>query len=267
MRLVAFFLVSVAVVSAQAPTFEVASVKLNIQRSGVRGHSFSGNRFEATNVPLGDLILVAYGEPGQLLPDVRVSNAPSWTWEDRFDVSAKVGGDSPNAVAQKQMMLRSLLAERFKLAIHTEPEDRPIYSLVRARSRALGPQLHHADVDCEPLLATQPGRRDRCILYALPNGTLMVRGQTMSALANVLTMLLNRVVRDQTGLTGGFDADAEFNPEGLPGMNAQAVDANRGTDLPSLFVVLQERLGLKLEATTGPVDVLVIDHVERPTPN
>ena len=86
----------------------------------------------------------------------------------------------------------------------------------------MGPQIRHADVDCEALLASQPGRRERCILYAIPSGKLMLRGQTMSALANTLTILLNRIVLDRTRLPGGFDADADFNPEGLPGMIAVA---------------------------------------------
>jgi uncharacterized protein (TIGR03435 family) len=92
----------------------------------------------------------------------------------------------------------------------------------------------------------------------------MARGQTMSALAYVLTRTLDRVAVDRTGLSGRFDADLQFNPDGLPGWTAPPPgSANR--DAPSLFGALQEELGLKLESTRGPVDVMVIDHVERPT--
>jgi len=165
-------------------------------------------------------------------------------------------------------MLRTLLAERFKLVVHTETRELPTYSLILARKdRALGPQLHHADVDCEPMLASEPGRRDRCILYALPSGQLMLRGQTMSALANAFTMLLNRVVKDRTGLAGGFDADARFNPEGLPGMLQLRPGERLASDDPSFETALQEQLGLKLESTRGPVDLLLIDHVDRPIEN
>jgi uncharacterized protein (TIGR03435 family) len=258
-------------VSAQrpaTPTFEVISVKTNSLRSGIRGHSFPGDRFVATNVPLRDLIVVAYGEAGQPLPDSQLSGGPSWIDSDRFDISAKVWADSVNSVAQKQLMLRTLLAERFRLVIHVETRNSPVYALVVAkRDGALGPQLRRAEIECEALLAAQPGRRERCILYALPSGQLMLRGQTMSALANAFTSLLGRVVLDRTGLMGGFDADAEFDPEGLPGM-ARPPRADRPANTaPSLFVAVEEQLGLKLESTGGPVEVLVIDQVERPTEN
>jgi uncharacterized protein (TIGR03435 family) len=125
-------------------------------------------------------------------------------------------------------MLRTLLTQRFKLAVH-------------------------------------PGQRDRCILYALPSGTLMLRGQTMSAFANLLTRLLDRTVTDRTGLAGGFDADAQFDPEGLPGMLQLRPEERPAKDAPSLDTVIREQLGLRLESTRGPVDVLVIDHVEKPS--
>jgi uncharacterized protein (TIGR03435 family) len=86
----------------------------------------------------------------------------------------------------------------------------------------------------------------------------------MRALANTLTILLERPVVDRTGLAGGFGADARFNPEGPPGMSTPARDAAASLDTPSLGVALQEQLGLKREATRGPVDVLVIDRIERP---
>jgi len=252
----------------KTPAFEVASVKPNTSRTGIRGHSFPADRFEARNVPLSDLIVVAYGEAGQPLPDAQMSGGPSWIDADRFDVSAKVGAESPNIVAQKQRMLRTLLTERFKLVVHVETRDLPVYALILARKDGvLGPQLHHADVDCEGLLASQPGRRERCILYALPSGKLMLRGQTMSAVANAFTRLLNRAVKDRTGLAGGFDADAQFNPEGLPGMLQLPPEDRLTNDAPSLDTAIQEQLGLKLESTHGPVDVVVIDHVEQPTPD
>jgi uncharacterized protein (TIGR03435 family) len=254
--------------TATGPSFEVASVKPNTQRIGIRGHSFPGDRFLATNVPLRDLIIVAYGQPGQMLPYPQLLGGPTWIDTDRFDVNAKVGSESLNSVAQKQLMLRTLLSERFKLVVHTETKDLPVYTLVLSRrDSTLGRQLRHAEVDCEALLASQHGRRERCILYALPSGKLMLRGQTIGALADALTILLNRMVIDETGLSGGFDADADFNPEGLPGMaQLRSDDPNRqATDVPSLFTAMQEQLGLKLESSQAPVEVVVIDSVERPT--
>ena len=264
---------AVTVVSAQspaAPAFDAASVKVNAARRGIRGHSYPGDRFEAVNVPLFDLIMSAYGEAGQALPEFLLTGGPAWIDVDRFDVSATVGRGRPNTIAQKQLMLRTLLAERFKFVVHTESKEQPIYALtVAAKNGRLGPQLHHADADCEPELASQPGQRDGCILSMGPSGAFMLRGQTMSGLANALTRLLGKVVRDRTGLAGGFDADGRFNPEGLPGMyQLPPNDPDRpSADVPSLFVALQEQLGLKLESTRGPVDVFVIDRVEHPADN
>jgi len=254
--------------SATPTAFDVASIKVNAARAGIRGHSFPGDRFEAQNVPLLELILVAYGQPGQLLPFVQLSGGPDWIAADRFDVIASVGGRGPASVAQKQLMLRTLLADRFRLAVHSETKDLPIYALILSRKdRALGPQLHQTDVDGEPMLASEPGRRDRRILYALPSGLLMLRGQTMSGLSNALTRLLNRVVVDGTGLKGGFDAEAKFNPEGLPGMAQLRPEERPANDSPSLDEALEQQLGLKLQSTHGPVEIMMIDHVEPPSSN
>jgi uncharacterized protein (TIGR03435 family) len=183
-------------------------------------------------------------------------------------VIAKVGAATPPSVAQKQLMLRTVLAQRFNLVVHHETATRPIYELVRARSDGrIGPQLRHAGLDCEPLLASQPEPRERCILYALPSGTLMLRRQSMPAFANALTLLLDRTVVDRTGLSGGFDADAQFDPSGLPGMLQLRSEERPPNDAGSLDTTLREQLGLKLESKRGPVRVLVIDRVDRPTEN
>ena len=214
--------------------------------------------------------MVAYGEAGMALPEFLLTGGPAWIDTDRFDVSATVGRGRANTIAQKQLMLRTLLAERFKLVVHTESKEQPIYALtVASKSGALGPQLHRADTDCEPELASQPGRRDGCILSIAPSGGFMLRGQTMGGFANALTRLLYKVVRDRTGLAGGFDADGRFNTEGLPGMyQLKPDDPERpSADVPSLFVALREQLGLTLQSTRGPVDVVVIDRVEHPTEN
>jgi uncharacterized protein (TIGR03435 family) len=261
--------VSLLVLAAQAPAarFDVASVKTNVARSGVRLHSFPGDRFEATNVPLRDLILVAFGEGGQRLSGSSVQGGPAWIDADRFDISAKVGAQGENGVATKQRMLRTLLTERFNLRVHTESKDLPIYALRLARTDGrLGPKLQRAAVDCEPLLASGPGKRERCILYALPNGVLMLRGQTMPALAFALTELLGRTVRDETGLKGGFDADTRFDPSDLPGL-LHLPPSEPSPDTPSLNTALREDLGLELHTSRGRVDILVIDAVDHPLPN
>jgi uncharacterized protein (TIGR03435 family) len=267
MKVAAAALLPALLAQTPAPRFEVASVKANVARTGVRLHSFPGDRFEATNVPLRDLILVAFGEAGLMLPDPDLQGGPAWIDSDRFDISAKVGSAGANTVLTKQRMLRTLLEDRFHLRVHTESKDLPIYALRLARKdRRLGPKLQPANVDCEGILASQPGKRERCILYALPNGVLMLRGQTMRALANVLTQLLGGTVRDETGLTGGFDADSRFDPSDLPGM-AQLPASERPPETPALNTALREDLGLELQTSRGRVDVVMIDSVDRPLPN
>jgi uncharacterized protein (TIGR03435 family) len=135
-----------------------------------------------------------------------------------------------------------------------------------------GRQLRRSSDDCDAGDAgsvptpTRPDQPLRCILNVIPPGLLMTRGQTMSDLAYALTRTLDRVVIDRTGLSGRFDADLQFNPDGLPGWTAPPPgSANR--DAPSLFGALEGDLGLKVESTHGAVDVLVIDHIERPTPD
>ena len=202
-----------------------------------------------------------------------MSGGPSWIDEERFDVTAKVGGLGPATVAQKQSMLRQFLSERLELVVHVQLVNSPIYALVLAkRNGTLGSQLRRSSDDCEVGDAgsvptpTRPDQPLRCILYVIPPGFLTTRGQTMSDLAYALTRTLDRVVIDRTGLSGRFDTDLQFNPDGLPGWTAPPPgSANR--DAPSLFGALEGGLRLKLESTHGAVDVLVIDHIERPTPD
>lgn len=267
--------VTVAVAAQAEPpshTFEVASVKANRSRVGIRGHSFPGDRFEASNVPVRDLILLAYGDPGRLLPDSMQRGGPSWIDTDRFDVSARVAAGEDHSVGQKQLMSRALLSDRFKLAMHTETVDSPIYLLSLVKDGTPGPQLHRSADDCAVGDAgsiptpRQPGQPLRCVFYTAPSGELFARGQTMNDFAYTPTRTLSRTVRDHTGLAGRFDAEAQFNPEGLPDWAPLPAGApNR--EAPSLFEALREQFGLKLESGRGPVDVLVIDHIEHPSEN
>lgn len=254
-------------------TFEVASVKANPARVGIRGHAFPADRFEAANVPVRDLILLAYGTPGRLLPDSMQRGGPDWIDTDRFNVTAKVAPGDDHSVGHKQVLLRGLLAERFNLSVHVETVDSPIYALALAKSNGeLGAQLHRSTDECGEGDAgsvpapRQPGQPLRCVFYTGPDGSLFARGQTMSDFAYILTRTLGRMVRDETGLVGRFDADTQFNPDGLPGWQPLPVGAPNH-DAPSLFEAMREQLGLKLDAARGQVDVLVIDHIERPAEN
>jgi uncharacterized protein (TIGR03435 family) len=176
------------------------------------------------------------------------------------------------------LMVQALLADRFKLRMRNESRQLPIYALVMARSdRKTGSQLRpSSEADClkVPLLGSGPPPLfDRshpfCGVLYTPTGYWTGRGVSMEALASNLARVTSRVVLNRTGLPGTFDLDLQWTdltallqPGGPP------PDAPPPADNPmSIFTALQEQLGLKLESTRGPVDVLVIDHVEQPTPD
>jgi uncharacterized protein (TIGR03435 family) len=265
---------------AQPIAFEVASVKQNKSTSGRFSMSAQpGGRFSASNVTLEQFIRVAYQ-----LQDYQLSGGPSWLGSDRFDVEAKAGVDIADAFTSERrpgpsalhLMLRALMADRFKLAVHTESRELPVYALVVARSDGrLGPNLVRSTVDCAVVSAAD-GRGNTpppdsrapigpCNFGGRP-GTFAARTTTMFQFANGLATFVNRTVLDRTGLTGNFDLDLTWTPDQLPQRAPGATDASPvDPNGPSIFTAVQEQLGLKLQATTGPVDVLVIDHVEHPT--
>jgi uncharacterized protein (TIGR03435 family) len=270
---------------AAAPAFEAASVKAN--KSGEMGafvRRQPGGRFTATNMPLRQLIVFAY----QIRP-FQLEGGPGWL-NDRFDIVAKAEGDPPAVMPgsgpdQMMLMMRTLLAERFKLVLHNETKDVPIYTLVLARSDGkLGPQLKVSTTDCVALAAAagrdgqppgppappKPGEIPQCGLFGGP-GTMAMGGLPLSQLANGLSGLVQRVVVDRTGLSGVYDLTITYTPDQSqrppgalpPGLEPPALDPNG----PSIFTAVQEQLGLRLESTRGPVEIVVIDRVEPPTPD
>ena len=159
-------------------------------------------------------------------------------------------------------MMRSLLEDRFKVSAHMERRDAPIYTLTKARADGrLGPGLHETGVDC---LALSQQRRDDpsvprpdiCVKGFSPQPGHVSGGLDVSTLVDILTSAVQRVVVDRTGLTGTVQVDLQWSPN---------VTTTSDTDAVSIFAAVQEQLGLKLEPATGLVDVLVIDHIERPT--
>lgn len=254
------------------PAFEVASIKPNVSGDLRVSIQWSpGGRFTAINAPLRALIRDAYQ-----LQEFELSGGPKWIDAARVDIVAAAEGE-PSA-AQMRLMLKNLLADRFKLQLHTETRELPFYALVLARSDGrTGPDLRRSDGDCgqsAPLddtlgITPRSGPPDpdaRCGFFGPgPGGSAKFRGVTIAALARFLVPPVRRAVFDRTGLTGYFDADleatAEFGPPPPPPGVADRID--RGA-LPSIFTVLQQRLGLKLDAQRGPVNVLVIDRLERP---
>jgi uncharacterized protein (TIGR03435 family) len=275
--------------AAQAPSaspqFEVASIKPNKSGPGPQRIGFQpGGRFVATNVPVRDLISIAYGQP-QPLPNFQIIGGPGWTTSDRFDITAKAEGDpQPGAAGpptQMFLMIRGLLADRFKLIAHEEMRDQPVYVLRVDRSDGkLGPNIHPSTVDCAAMRGANrggppgppaPGQAPACGAMMAP-GRMLSGGTPIEMLTNGLARLVNRVVIDRTGLTGNYETTLEFTPDqsqlpsgGLgnlpPGVPAPPVDG------PSLFTALKEQLGLRLDSEHAPVRVLIIDSIEQPTPD
>jgi uncharacterized protein (TIGR03435 family) len=251
MRLLALILMGVATglpLAAQEPTprFEVASVKRPLGIVGPIDLRFFPNRLVATRVTLGQLIEHAYSiEPRELV------GGPEWVRVERFDVVATSGIE----VSQDRMrlMLRSLVADRFRLRVRGETRTGTVYRLTTRNVRNLNIP---AKPDERPLVATQNNGKDGFLSYAYVG-----HNATIEQLAVALGNQLRAPVIDDTKLKGNYDFQVRFTYEdaffGVP------PDPN----IPTIFTALERDLGLKLEASRGPVEVLVIDSVERPTPD
>jgi uncharacterized protein (TIGR03435 family) len=252
--------------SAIEPRFEVTSVKRTEGTGKMLTVRFlPGGQFEAINVTLGSLIRLAYR-----LQDFQAVGGPAWVNSDRFDIQAR----GPATETERYRRLQSLLTDRFALKVHRESRDHPIYALVRARDDgSLGPMLRRSKVGPEQI--NEQSRADsppRCGLTTTGGPRrLSGCGSTIGDVASLLPMYAGRMVVDRTGLTGLFDFELRFAdmliPGAGPGGGPTFAIESAGPDAPSFFTALEEQLGLKLEAQTAPVEVLVIDHVERPTPN
>ena len=265
-------------------TFEVASVRPNTSGDARMGSQIlPGGRYNAINVSPRSLIINAYG-----LQDQQLVGAPDWITSERFDIVAKADGElgppiSRSGPSRLQLMIRALLGERFKLKLHTEPREIPIYSLILSRTdRRLGPNLKPSTVDCDAIMAARrkggpppeplkPGERPQCGAR-VTFGELAVGGQPLSELVSALAGTVGRSVVDKTGLTGTYDIYLKWTPDRVlqrapgttPGepirVNGVEIDPNG----PSIFTALQEQLGLKLESERATVEALVIDYIERP---
>jgi uncharacterized protein (TIGR03435 family) len=274
-----------AVVSAQSParsdesTFEVATLKQN--RSGERGSGIRrlpGGRVTVTNMPVRALITFAY-QLGQF----QLTGGPTWLADDRFDITAKMegnpdwGGPGSGRPDPITLAMRKLLAERFKLKLHTESRDLDAYAVVMLKPGVPGPQLKPSPTDCKAVLAQAqrgqapqpqgPPSFDRPIPCSIMGrfGQILFDGFPMSQAATAMVNQAGRPVVDRTGLIGNWQfvlTFAQERPIGAPAPpNEQTLpDPNA----PSFFTALQEQLGLRLEATKAPFDVTVIDSVEHP---
>jgi bla regulator protein blaR1 len=273
---------------APLPSFEVASIKPN--KSGDRGMFFQiphGGRFRAVNVGVKMLIGYAYN-----IRDFQISGGPGWLNSEKYDIEAKTEGaasDDPMKLSEEQrkhqedqlrLMVQSLLADRFKLTIRQETKELPVYALAIAKN---GPKLQAAkEIPASPAPSTPQGPKGAPLKgrgMMMRPGQLTGQSAPVSFLAQALSQQLGRTVIDKTGLAGIYDFTLEWAPdERQPQMFKGAGDGEPGraptesapppdSSGPSIFTAVQEQLGLKLESQKGPVEILVIDQVDRPTEN
>ena len=287
-------------------SFEVASVKPSDPNSSSVFGSIPSMRpqgsggIAVSNMPLRLLIRMAYGG----LQDFQIVGGPPWQMTNKFDIAAKIPEGSTIGSPDLPSMMKTLLADRFKLKTHTETRELPIYALTLARGDGkLGPDIKPSSSDCSGaemqkraeelakgggaamLSMMAKGETIPCMIMPAinpsnPNPTsgfgLRGNGQAMTALTRLLTQVTGRMVHDKTGLTGLYDFELRFDPQVLMAMLPQlginipsaAAAANLpASDSPALLTALQEQLGLKLDAQRGPVEVLVIDSAEMPLPD
>jgi uncharacterized protein (TIGR03435 family) len=254
-------------VDAKPLTYDVVSVKQNKSGPGMMRIMNVPERYSTTNVGLKQLIQNAYGLK---MPDM-ISGLPGWADSAAFDIEAKMDAETIAALKampkeqaddQKRQMMQAMLADRFKLKVHLETKELQIYSLVIAKG---GFKLKDADPNDTYSNGikgfdgvSHPG------MMTMSRGKLTAQAIPMSSLANNLTMQVHRLVVDNTGLKGKYDLTLQWTPDDLSGGHEDAAATESG---PTIYTALQEQLGLRLDSTKGPVDGVVVDHVEMPSEN
>ena len=249
------------------PKFDVASIKPAAGDPCMCLNTTPGGRVHATSMTLKFLVQMVYH-----VQDFQVSGGPSWLTSLRYDIEAKT--DAPAKDREVSVMLQQLLADRFQLVFHRETRELPVYALILARKNGkLGPgMVESKEGSCTPPDPTKPSEasgKPNCGQGWGNARTLRSSSVQMDYLATSLSRLLRTKVIDQTGLTGKYDITLDWTPDeriafSLP-PNAAKAAAESG--LPDLFGALQQQLGLKLESHKESVEVLVIDHAEKPSEN
>lgn len=246
-----------------APKFDVVSIKRSPPDAPPgRAGLMPGGRYVLSNGPIRVLIGIAYPtQTNQML------NAPDWVTNENYDVTALAG---PNATfPQVVEMIKAMLAERLRLEVHYETRNQPAYELVVASPDGeLGPRLQKSSLDCDAIETAARARNEvpqpppptgpvpPCRIRS-GDGVVEANSWPMENFAENLRRAAGRVVLNRTGLAGGYDFRLEWAPD-----VASATDSR-----PTLFAAIQEQLGLRLQPTLTPLPVLVIDSVERPTPD
>lgn len=282
--------------ATSATSFEVASIRpsppadpSNPLSAIPMASPRPGGRFTVTNMPLWAIIGTAWE-----LPDFRIVSANKELMNTKYHITAKASGGATLGLKATLPLLKTLIFERFQMKFHFEPREMSHYDLVLARSDGrLGPELKPSKSDCsnEDELNAQrgdalakgdlagvvpkPGEYLSCTIApnlagGPSNLSLHGDGQELKTLADFLSQFTGKYVRDKTGLTGRYDFDMKLDLQALMGLVQKlGVNVPAGalppSDGSSVMTALNEQLGLKLESTRGPVDVLVIDSIEAPT--
>jgi uncharacterized protein (TIGR03435 family) len=267
------------------PSFEVASIKPS--RPGEKSFTqFNWSRFTVEGKTVKWLIAFAYSafQPVAQLPDNQLSPGPAWITTETYDLDAKVedalaeklqGRAMGEIGAQIRLMTQSLLADRFSLKVHHQTKETPLYALVVAKG---GPKFLQTRFTPVPGAATPVGPGGKPLPPVTPGMRRYWLHGPVKNLAGVLSALpvIGRQVVDQTEIEGNYDFVLEVPQDqlqaavskGLSGSNAPPDSALAPESSgPSIFTAIQEQLGLKLKSAKGPVDVIVIDHIERPSAN
>jgi uncharacterized protein (TIGR03435 family) len=235
------------------PSFEVATIKPDQPDQAGKMIRVQGRHFSTVNTSLVDILSFAYG-----VHQKQIVGLPAWADTDKFDLAGEP--DAPGSPNDKQWksMLQKLLAERFKLTFHHEKKELSVYAVTVAKG---GPRLTASTAD--------PDTINSNFFSAL--GDMVNVNSSIKDFAGVMqAVVLDRPVVDQTGLTGKFDFRLKWTPDEsqFGGLGVKVPTPSDKADAPpSLFTAIQEQLGLKLDPVKAPVDVLVVDHVEKPSDN
>lgn len=240
--------------------FEVATIKPAgpDPKAGRYIRMQSAHRFEVRNYTANGLIAAAFD-----LNPRAISGGPAWSGSDRYEIMAVAPGDQRPTYDEQMAMLRKLMAERFNLAFHREKKEFSIYEITVAKGgpkfMASSSPFDEASNVTSTLYPAASGGIDHALMPA--------HNVTMQEFASLLQRaILDRPVVDKTGLSGRYDFDLEWTPDDSQ-FGGQLPTGVPDTDRPGLFIAVQQQLGLRIEATRGPVEALVIDRLDRPSAN
>jgi uncharacterized protein (TIGR03435 family) len=237
------------------PSFEVATIKPSKPDDQRKAFIVQGRRFKIINQPLSAILSFSYDVQAKQLIGL-----PPWADTDKYDIDAEPDGEGAPSGKQWKSMLQKLVADRFKLTFHQEKRELPVYVLSVAKG---GPKLTKSEGDPNGL----PG-----LFFRGKLGDLGVRNANMGDFTGLMQQaVLDRPVLDQTEITGRYDFTLVWTPDDSQfagmGVKIPPPAADDGKAPPNLYTAVQEQIGLKLEATKAPADVMVIDHVEKPSEN